>query len=350
MNATPDPRLDVVADLVRGSWRPGALSGDTAQRILDALDAMQPDTPSGLADHDADVFRRAWQKGYFAGRTDPRAECDHEPPAPVGLTPAQEIRLRVLEASATDDELAKMASTAAWVEHGDEVTGWPPLVRAAKRIDRLQGELDDLRARLGDDETGDPDAPTVADLIEGAGVANAAAARAEARAVLAEARLGQVADALRNIRYEDPSSYADLHDAVRAALAWTPDDTATERLRPGDPDYLRNADVINGNPLTAEQMIGTPDYGVVKSSDMHLLATTTSGGFRGTEVQPDYDDTATAGAATSYCTGCGRWANLWKCPDCGWTYCVQACQAEHTKLGTCPMAEGTATGDGDGDA
>lgn len=307
--ATPDPRLNVVEHAMRRSLVDnGEDWHETARRILDALDAMRSDemsiydfvagegwteeqsfTPAPRPDGsdrgpcatcggplpgpDMGGTSRCLRDGrYFCS-----GECFDQhrwqskcgmPLAPAGLTPAQEIRLELT--------VAAIAANAPTITRRDLLAEIVTLVRElGPLVEHGPDETPDLRPSkewrdaLMQTERGWKDAAVRAE-------------QAEARADLAEARLGHIADALRDLGGQPPAAFL---NALQEILAWTPDDTA-----PAD-------------------------------------------------------------AATGYCTGCGaesRSANLWKCPDCGWPYCVQACQAEHTKLGICPITADAATGDGDG--
>ena len=213
--ATPDSRLDVVAPLVHARVWDFDESRDAARDILGALDDLaaaqtmhEPDPdPTGLTVpcHGCD------DPSVHTAHLAPGALDRLAAPAPAGLTPAQEIRLRLAEKAmsiadkstsddpeATEEDFVRVVSgvvlpIAAMVEHGRDET---PALRV---------HADELRRWKA----------------------------AEARADLAEARLGHIADALRDLdgRPHEVLGHREmltLVNAIRDALAWTPDDTTTE--------------------------------------------------------------------------------------------------------------------------
>ena len=244
--ATPDPRLDVVTKLVHEAEcgcavrdHPGVAHAFHARRILNALDNLAaaqtmhgPDVMKIQVIHDCPT--RWWDKTEACRvYLDGWHRCNgHEPygdhvcdcrsvapsllvpngpgtPAPAELTPAQEIRLRLAEKAmsiadkstsddpeATEEDFVRVVSgvvlpIAAMVEHGPDET---PALRV---------HADELRRWKA----------------------------AEARADLAEARLGHIADALKDLdgRPHEVLGHREmltLVNAIRDALAWTPDDTA----------------------------------------------------------------------------------------------------------------------------
>jgi predicted RNA-binding Zn-ribbon protein involved in translation (DUF1610 family) len=220
VQATPDPRLDVVADHVAmgGPWLV------VAQRILDALDAMQSATVPhtidvcrrAVADWDAThaVFSAEWRDPapdslplpvcaeHFPGRpwltcrtglpTSHDGPCDWTPrPAPAGLSAAQVKPWIEFGSKLATNAIAAVAV----VEHGPDET--PALLALGRRHQHLR---DDLNAMT-------------------------------ARADLAEARLGQIRAASH-----DGIGDAMFRSAVLYALAWTPDDTAPADATTGDGD------------------------------------------------------------------------------------------------------------------
>ena len=172
-----DPRLDVVEHVLDEVAQGNVAWHSQSHAILNALDAMRPDE-----DGEPDV-------GPGPG----------DLPAPAGLTPAQEIRLRVLESYGPSPALDRSAD-AAWVEHGDDGT---PDVELRVKFDMAERAWKNVSVQRDE---------------------------ALARADLAEARLGHIADALRDFDTGTIAS-ADFYDAAWAALAWTPDDTATGGTR-----------------------------------------------------------------------------------------------------------------------
>lgn len=203
------------------------------------------------------------------GNVEPPAAVQATPdptptPAPAGLSAAQEIRLRVLEVHKhLSGGLTTRDEDAAWVERGDDET--PDTLRlrdAESRVEGLTLALAAWKQRCEQADCPHPalhQEPGVKRLYEAAGEANAAAARAEARADLAEsdrddyaarlkamdkswavvarqcdehaaradlaeARLGHIADALRVFAGQPPAAFI---NAVQECLAWTSEDTAT---------------------------------------------------------------------------------------------------------------------------
>jgi len=175
-------------------------------------------------------------------------------PAPAGLSAAQEIRLEVFRSLVgsrlvggwTSEELLKATHRfAAEVEHGPDET--PALLAEYQRglvlrvLDRAGDEAPgiaaEIRAILNGDETPDlrPSKEWRDALMQterGWKDAAVRAEQAEARADLAEARLGHIADALRD--FTDPLCDEPFETAVRECLAWTPDDTAPADAATGD--------------------------------------------------------------------------------------------------------------------
>lgn len=205
VQATSDPRPDVVARLVHESWcgdscrcgdsAPEATDVEYAQRILDVLDALRPDEATPKSNHCPIAARHQPHYRHYG----PGGWCNGVPvkvqatPAPAGLTPTQEIRLEIFRH--WDDPGSSRDDWAAWVEHGPDETL------------ALEAQAGLLR------------------LAEQRNAAVIRANEAEARADLAEARLGQVRDVLKDRYGMAPGDFA---DAVRDALARTPDDTATD--------------------------------------------------------------------------------------------------------------------------
>ena len=171
VQATPDPRLNAVERVLADD---DVFAKDTAQCVLDALDAMRPDeqTLAQMRANDPNDLRCP--------------TCDHDPtvmcPAPAGLSAAQEIRLRVFEVyKRTSGSALTRDDWAAWVEHGPDET---PALRMEQRA---------LRIAAGRDA-------------------------ANARADRAEARLGHIADALEF----GGRDFDEFRAAVRAFLVWVP--------------------------------------------------------------------------------------------------------------------------------
>jgi len=176
-------------------------------------------------------------------------------PAPAGLSAAQEIRLEVFRSLVgsrlvggwTSEELLKATHRfAAEVEHGPDET--PALLAEYQRglvlrvLDRAGDEAPgiaaEIRAILNGDETPDlrPSKEWRDALMQterGWKDAAVRAEQAEARADLAEARLGQVRDALRDYEGSHDTG-AGFRVTVAECLAWTPDDTATADAATGD--------------------------------------------------------------------------------------------------------------------
>ena len=232
--ATPDPRLDVVATIV-GDVRSPESYREMAQVILDALDAMRPDEPS--------IHTFVADEGW--------TEEQSFTPAPAGLSAAQEIRLELArvygyDGTTPEEGIAKARTWAAWVEHGPDET--PALLAEYQRglvlrvLDRAGDEAPgiavEIRAILNGDETPDlrPSKEWRDALMQterGWKDAAVRAEQAEARADLAEARLGQVRDALRDYEGSHDTG-AGFRVTVAECLAWTPDDTATADAATGD--------------------------------------------------------------------------------------------------------------------
>ena len=221
VQATPDPRLDyldrqlqhVVARRITPT-ADGSFTDITLQRILDALDAMRPDEP-GPDDHDSEVYHRGWidgrNRGQAMSQVAPIITQDREQTAPAGLSAAQEIRLWLGVAALSDRqvnedrvaaEIRALEAWAAWVEHGTDETpeephDYPAGFADGRRISQIE----------------------IAALV--------------ARVDLAEARLGHIADALRDYEGSHDTG-AGFRVTVAECLAWTPDDTATAGAATGD--------------------------------------------------------------------------------------------------------------------
>ncbi len=219
VQATPDPRLDVVASEIHSEYcafvepcdeHDGCDYREIALRILDALDAMRPDVDRRV-EHRAQEHLRSWL-GTSSSET-------YTPPAPAGLTPAQEIRLRVFEGQKWKSENTA-AEWAAWVEHGED--------------EMPASECDGLCNASVSHGNAAVHRQIVDKLIE-------RAEHAEVRADLAEARLGHIKDAS-----ERGLTDAEFRDATIAALtlplsmlrvadwATEPADTATADAATGD--------------------------------------------------------------------------------------------------------------------
>ena len=205
VQAAPDPRLDVVAFAACGACGHPV----TTHRSGGCLATVA----------DSETCFCVARYGVVGDWADPEPALGL-----AGLTP-QEIRLRIFEAITGKSNLT-VDEWATWVEHGPDET---PALRYEQRA---------LRIAAGRDA-------------------------AIARADLAEARLGHIADALRD--YPETAYQSDgFARAVEAALAWTPDDTA-----PTEEDFDRAA----------------------RQSQADLRAV-------GITPPPYRDDTATADAAT----------------------------------------------------
>lgn len=223
VQATPDPRLDVVAQVLYENLHVTVGSGDfVAQRILDALDAMRPDEPdpTGLTVPCHGCHDPSFHTAHLA----PGA-LDRLAPAPAGLSAAQEIRLRVLKVASECQHLLN------WVDLGTEGVARDLLVMA----DVFAAWVE----RGPDDES----------RVEGLTLALAAwrqrVERVEAERDLAEARLGHIAGALRD--YENqPDLGAEFRIAVADCLGWDPDNDA---MTPGMPDPCQPIGCDNGYHL-----------------------------------------------------------------------------------------------------
>ena len=192
--ATPDPRLDVVERVLAAD---DVFAKDTAQCVLDALDAMRP------KEHRLGDLVGA--EPNLTGGLEP-GEYLRRQYAPAGLTPAQEIRLRVFETGNWTDGHT-IDEWAAWVEHGGDET---PASRWEQRA---------LRIAAGRDAE-------------------------KARADLAEARLAEIAEALADL-VDKVGVGTKFEIAVRDALAWTPDDTATAAVYCGECGADRSPPKLN---------------------------------------------------------------------------------------------------------